>query len=113
MSNGDASSIRFCYIDIEGVSHQVTATAGDTLMSVAKNHLIRGIDGDCGGSCACGTCHVVLTQALQQRLPPHDEAEADLLAFIGYSPAQGHRLGCQITVTPDLEGSVITVGTID
>ena len=50
MSNGDASSIRFCYIDIEGVSHQVTATAGDTLMSVAKNHLIRGIDGDCGGS---------------------------------------------------------------
>jgi len=55
----------------------------------------------------------VAEAALQQRLPPHDEAEAELLAFIGYSPAQGHRLGCQITVTPDLEGTVVTVGTID
>jgi len=109
MATGERASIRFRYVDEDGVAHDVSATHGETLMSVAVAHAIRGIGGDCGGNCACGTCHVILDRALASTLELHDSAEAELLAFIGHSPSEGHRLGCQVAVTDRLEGTTITV----
>lgn len=109
MANEESASVRFRYVDVDGVTHDVTAQIGDTLMTVATSNLIRGIDGDCGGNCACGTCHVVIDEALASKLGPSNNDERELLAFIGHGTSQGHRLGCQVTVTPALEGALISV----
>lgn len=109
MEDQAQESVHFTYVDAEGQSHRVGAAIGETLMKVATLHSIAGIGGDCGGNCACGTCHVVIESALAEKLRPHESAEADLLEFIGHSPARGHRLGCQVAVTREFDGAVITV----
>tara|TARA_R110000787_G_scaffold13918_13_gene43255 strand:+ start:5254 stop:5607 length:354 start_codon:yes stop_codon:yes gene_type:complete len=101
--------VSFRYVDRDGVVRDVQGKVGDTLMEVATRNRVAGIDGDCGGNCACGTCHVRIEveQALMIAGPRRDETE--LLEFIGTPPDAGTRLGCQVLVTMDLEGATVTV----
>ncbi|MEM9437053.1 MAG: 2Fe-2S iron-sulfur cluster-binding protein [Pseudomonadota bacterium] len=95
---------KIVYVEPSGTQHEVDVPAGRTLMEGARQGNVPGIDADCGGACACSTCHVYVDGAWVERLPPADELEEDMLDF-AYAPEPGRsRLTCQITVTDELDG---------
>ncbi|SFF57062.1 ferredoxin, 2Fe-2S [Fontimonas thermophila] len=96
------------FVLASGAIQEVPLTEGSSLMEIAKMHAVPGIDGDCGGCCACGTCHVIVDEAWRNRLPPITSAEAQMLAIhAGADP--GSRLACQIPATAALDGLRVRV----
>ena len=83
------------------------ARAGETLLDVAR-HEDLAIEGACGGSMACATCHVIVDPAFFALLEPASPEEEDMLD-LAESLARTSRLGCQITVHAGLDGLVVTV----
>ena len=79
---------------------------GLTVMEGAVQNNIPGIDADCGGSCACATCHVYVDKKWFNKLEKKSEAEQDMLD-VAIEPNKFSRLGCQITVNDDLDGMVV------
>lgn len=75
-------------------------------MEAAVSNGVPGIDADCGGSCACATCHVIVDEAWFSRLPERSETERDMLEF-AVDPKPTSRLACQISVTADLDGLIV------
>jgi len=91
-----------------GSERIVDTKAGYTLMEAAVNNGIEGIDADCGGGCACGTCHVHIALDYADRFPPPDDAEAEMLALVqNRSPTS--RLACQLSVDHDHDGMHIVI----
>jgi 2Fe-2S ferredoxin len=97
---------KITYIEHSGKSHEIDAPEGLTVMEVAVKNNIPGIDADCGGACACSTCHVYVDPAWVGRLPKKEPMEVDMLDF-AYQPNENSRLTCQIKITKDLEGLVV------
>ena len=97
------------YILKDGSSRQVDAKAGTSVMENAIRHNVRGIDAECGGSCSCATCHVYVDDAFIDRLAPPDEMEDELLDGVASDRRAGSRLGCQITMTADLDGLTVRI----
>jgi 2Fe-2S ferredoxin len=85
-----------------GTHRECTAENGETLMSVARNHAIQGIEAECGGALSCGTCHVYLTAPATTVLPTPSEAESSMLEVVAAERRPDSRLACQIAITPDL-----------
>ena len=104
------SAVQFVYVDLDGVETEVEAALGESLMEVATANGVVGIDGDCGGSCACGTCRVKLPAELLAKQNPMQDEEKDLLEFVDTEDS-GARLGCQLPVTEDFAGARIQVAT--
>ena len=76
-------------------------------MEGARDNNIPGIEADCGGACACSTCHVYVDENWISKLPPIDEIEKDMLDF-AYDPDEiKSRLTCQLTVTDEYEGLIV------
>jgi len=98
---------RITYIEFNGTPHQVEVTPGLTVMEGARDNGVPGIEADCGGACACSTCHVYVDAAWVDRLPARDAMEEDMLDFAWKPDAQRSRLTCQIKVTPELDGLVV------
>lgn len=97
---------KITYVAHDGTQTQIDAAVGDTVLSAALDHNIRGVDGDCGGNCACATCHVFIASPWAELLPPTEEQEDIMLEFT--AERQGtSRLGCQIRVTEALDGMVV------
>jgi 2Fe-2S ferredoxin len=94
------------YIEHSGKEHEVEVPAGWSVMEGAVKNLIPGIDADCGGACACATCHVFVDQAWLGKLPKKDDMEVTMLDFAPEVEANS-RLSCQIKVTPELDGLVV------
>lgn len=94
---------RITYVEFDGTEHTVEAQDGDTLMTAAVNNSVPGIDGDCGGNCACATCHLYVDGDLRGVA---GEEERDMLA-IADDTREDSRLGCQIVVTEDMNGLVV------
>lgn len=94
-------------VDQDGSRREVDIRNGDTLMeAVVENDV--DIEAACEGSLACATCHLILDQATYDKLGEPSEDEADMLDLaFGLTPTS--RLSCQIRVSDDLEGAVITV----
>jgi len=101
-------TIRMRYIGSDGSSHDVSACAGESLMQVATANRVKGVDGDCGGNCACGTCLIRIDDRLAARLAPAEKEERDLLSFLGRR-GPTFRLGCQIRVTPEMDAITAAV----
>ncbi|MBL6853331.1 MAG: 2Fe-2S iron-sulfur cluster binding domain-containing protein [Alphaproteobacteria bacterium] len=97
---------RITYIEHDGTRHDVHVSAGRTVMEGAVNNRIPGIDGDCGGACACATCHVYVSPEWRAKIPPAGDLELRMLAFAQDRDGDS-RLSCQITVTPELDGLVV------
>ena len=97
---------RITYIEHNGTQHSVDVAAGLTVMEGAVNNNIPGIDADCGGACACSTCHVYIDPAWVGKLPHREDMEEDMLDF-AYEPNERSRLTCQVKVTPELDGLVV------
>lgn len=94
------------YIDEKGTERDVEVPAGWSVMEGAVKNLIPGIDADCGGACACATCHVYVDSAWLEKLPPKQDMEETMLDF-AQDVQSNSRLSCQITVTTELDGMVV------
>ena len=103
----DAPMAKITYIEHNGTQHEVDVAEGLTVMEGAVKNNIPGIDADCGGACACSTCHVYVDPAWLDRLPEKDEMEEDMLDFAYEPDPERSRLTCQLKVTPDLDGLVV------
>ena len=98
---------KITYIENNGKLHTVEVANGLSVMEGAVQNNIPGIDADCGGSCACATCHVYVDEKWFEKLKDKKEdAEEDMLDM-AYKPNKFSRLTCQITVTDDLDGLVV------
>jgi 2Fe-2S ferredoxin len=95
------------FIDAQGTSRTVEAEDGATLMETAVRNAIPGIEAECGGACACATCHVYVDPSWQERLPAPQSMEEDMLDF-AYDVRPTSRLSCQIRIRPELDGLVVT-----
>jgi 2Fe-2S ferredoxin len=102
-----AAKYKVTYIEDGGKAHTVEVAEGWSLMEGAVKHLIPGIDADCGGACACATCHVYVDEAWREKTGEPSPMEEDMLDF-GYDVRPNSRLSCQIKVTPELDGLVVT-----
>src|SRR3546814_4272 len=95
----------------EGDECIVTATAGDNLMHVALANDIAGIPGDCGGQCACGTCHVYIDPAWVERIgsvAPGSTEEA-MISGAPVDARPNSRLACQVNLTPLSDGLIVEI----
>ena len=98
---------KITYIEFGGTEHVVDVPNGLTVMEGARDNNIPGIEADCGGACACSTCHVYVDDAWVAKLPEKDDMEADMLDFAFEPDAVKSRLTCQLKVTDALEGLVV------
>lgn len=97
---------KITYIEHGGKTHTVEVAEGLTVMEGAVQNNIPGIDADCGGACACSTCHVYVDAAWIDRLPARQDMEIDMLDF-AFQPNAQSRLTCQLKVTPAIDGLVV------
>ena len=94
------------YIEHNGKIHIQEVPNGLSVMEGAIQNNIPGIDADCGGSCACATCHVYVDEKWLSKLQKKENAEEDMLDM-AFEPNKFSRLACQITVMNDLDGLVV------
>ncbi|MGK6314308.1 2Fe-2S iron-sulfur cluster-binding protein [Neorhizobium sp. DT-125] len=98
---------RITYIEFGGKEHVIDVPDGATVMEGARDNGIQGIRADCGGACACSTCHVYVDPSWMDRLPPPGAMEEDMLDF-AYEPDPARsRLTCQLRVSNALDGLVV------
>jgi len=94
------------YVEHGGTRHEVEVPVGTSLMQGAVRNLVPGIDGDCGGACACATCHVFIEQPWQALTGTPSANEREMLECAS-DVSDSSRLGCQIIVTPEMDGLVV------
>ncbi|MCC7258554.1 MAG: 2Fe-2S iron-sulfur cluster binding domain-containing protein [Gammaproteobacteria bacterium] len=94
--------------DRHGVRREVRASSGTTLMEAAVDADIDGIVAECGGACACATCHTYVNDTWLGRLPPMSEME-DAMLDSATARQPNSRLSCQIELTDDLDGIEVSV----
>jgi ferredoxin, 2Fe-2S len=99
--------VQINYIEHSGTKRTVDVPEGSSLMDAALKHRIPGIDGDCGGACACATCHVYVAPEWVDRLTPMNDLERGMLKFAN-DPRENSRLACQIVATAALNGLTVT-----
>ena len=99
---------RITFIEPGGFRREIDAPIGTTLMQAATSQGVQGILALCGGACACGTCHVYVDEAWLAKLAPREEMEEGMLEC-AWEPGENSRLSCQIHVTAELDGLVVTV----
>jgi 2Fe-2S ferredoxin len=95
---------RVTFTDCHGSSVEVEIAEGLTLMEGARHAGIEAIVADCGGACACATCHVYIDDEWRAKLEPRSENEADMLEFAAAEANESSRLSCQITLTAQHDG---------
>jgi 2Fe-2S ferredoxin len=98
---------RITYITPDGEEVVVEASSG-SLMTAAVQNQVTGIEGECGGVCCCGTCHIHVDAAWVDRVGPAGDEEADLLELDDKVTGTS-RLGCQIPIRPELDGLKVRV----
>ncbi len=96
------------YVEHTGKEHVVEVPNGWSVMEGAVKNLIPGIDADCGGACACATCHVYVDEKWAGKIPAKQDMEQTMLDFAN-DVKDNSRLSCQIKVTDELEGMVVTM----
>ena len=91
-----------------GARREITAPVGITLMEAARQNGIVGVVAQCGGACACATCHVYIDPAWMAKLAPREDMEEGMLET-AWEPKENSRLSCQVHVTAELDGLRVTV----
>jgi ferredoxin, 2Fe-2S len=99
---------KITFIQPDGKSQSVTADSGMTVMEAAKKNLIAGVEAECGGACACATCHVYVDADWQAKVGKPESMEEDMLDF-AFDVRAESRLSCQIKVTDALDGLVLRI----
>lgn len=96
------------YIEPDGKVRLVQIAMGQNIMQGAVSHRVRGIDAICGGACACATCHVYIHADWISKTGTAEGVEAAMLELV-FEPKPNSRLSCQIAMTPELNGLMVTV----
>lgn len=99
---------KITFVQPDGSRVVVEAKPGITAMEAAKINLVDGIEAECGGACACATCHVYVDDAWREKAGKPSAMEEDMLDF-AFDVREASRLSCQIKVTTDLDGLVLHV----
>jgi 2Fe-2S ferredoxin len=99
---------KLTYIGFDGARYDVEAQNGSTVMENAIRNSVPGIEAECGGACACATCHVYVDEAWTDVVGPPEPMEEDMLDF-AWEPQTNSRLSCQIVVRDELDGLVVRV----
>ena len=99
---------KITYITSDGTTYNVDAETGSTVMEAAIRNLVPGIEAECGGACACATCHVYIEPEWRDIVGKPSEMEEDMLDF-AYDVRPTSRLSCQIKVTDELDGLIVHV----
>lgn len=94
------------FIEHDGTIREVSAENGSTIMEAAIRNSVPGIEAECGGACACATCHVYVDDAWTEKVGPASAMEEDMLDF-AFDIRPGSRLSCQIKVSDALDGLVV------
>lgn len=95
------------YIEFGGKQHIIEVANGKSVMEGARESGILGIEADCGGACACSTCHVYVDQEWISKLPDMDPMEVDMIDFPSEPDPEKSRLTCQIKVTDEVDGLIV------
>jgi ferredoxin, 2Fe-2S len=99
---------KITFIQPDGSRQEVVAEPGMTVMEAARKELVPGIEAECGGACSCATCHVYVEETWREKVGPPSQMEEDMLDF-AFDVRPSSRLSCQIKVSQDLDGLVVTV----
>lgn len=96
--------------DTSGITHVFDdVEEGTSLMELGKQNGVAGIMGDCGGGCACATCHVYVDPSWWDKVGEPDEIEFAMLDMVADVMKDNSRLGCQIKMNNELDGIEVIV----
>lgn len=98
---------KITYIEYDGRQHAVDAPMGSSVMEGAVKNNVPGIDADCGGACACATCHVYVDPDWVGAAGVASDTEAAMLEFAAAPVEANSRLSCQLKVTARLDGLIV------
>lgn len=98
--------VRITFIEHDGTRHEVEAPVGQSLMQAARDNNVPGILAECGGVCACATCHVYLSEPAFSLAGERTDVERDMLEFAEGTRATS-RLSCQVELTEAMDGSEV------
>jgi len=97
---------KITYIEHDGTKHEIEVSDGLSVMEGAIRNMVPGIDADCGGACACATCHVYVDAAWLDKTGERSGIEESMLDF-ATDVQDNSRLSCQIKVSPELDGLIV------
>jgi 2Fe-2S ferredoxin len=100
--------VKITFIQPDDSEQVVETEPGMTLMEAAKLNNIPGIEAECGGACACATCHVYVDEAWRDKTGSPSQMEEDMLDF-AFDVREQSRLSCQIKLTAELDGLKVRV----
>ena len=100
--------VKVTFIEFDKTEHTIDAENEMSLMEVAIQNGVPGIDADCGGACACATCHVYIDSNWIDKTGTAEQMEQDMLDF-AFDVTDKSRLSCQIKVSDDLDGLVVNL----
>ena len=98
---------KITYVDHAGTARTIDGQVGSTVMETAIRNNVPGIDAECGGACACATCHVYVDEEWTEAVGPSEPMEQDMLDFAS-DVRPNSRLSCQIRIRPELDGLTVT-----
>jgi 2Fe-2S ferredoxin len=102
--------VKVIYVNVKGERRELEGQPGQTAMEIARNAGIDEIYAECGGACACATCHVYVAPEWADKLPKPEPMESDMLDF-AVDPRPTSRLSCQIKLSEELDGLVLNLPT--
>jgi 2Fe-2S ferredoxin len=94
---------KITFTDSQGTARVVEGETGSTVMETALKHGVPEIEAECGGACACATCHVYVADGWFEKTGGPSPMEEDMLDF-GWEVKPNSRLSCQIKITDELDG---------
>ena len=99
---------KITFVAFDGTKYEVEAKDGSTVMEAAVKNGVPGIEAECGGACACATCHVYVDEAWNGKTGEPDAMEEDMLDF-AQDANETSRLSCQIKLSDELDGITIKI----
>jgi len=96
------------FVNHTGETRTVEIENGATVMEAAIRNAISGIEAECGGACACATCHVYVEEGWVEKVGKPSPMEEDMLDF-GFDVRPNSRLSCQIKVSDEIDGLVVAI----
>ena len=99
--------VKVIFVDHNGSTQQTEANPGNTVMQTAAINGVSGIEADCGGGCSCATCHVFVDDTWVDVVGPANPTEDAMLSLVA-GRKDNSRLSCQIVVTEEMDGLVVT-----
>lgn len=100
--------VSIIYIEHNGTEHKIEAEEGKSVMMNAVDNSVPGIDADCGGACACATCHVFIPAEWQDKTGERNPMEESMLQ-LAEGVEENSRLACQIDVSSELNGLIVNM----